>query len=69
MTEQQQRDILNHTFDQLTEFCGKPPIGSVAPWWEVSKETTEMLLEKGILYGKRPVKLYTKTRPLISSSR
>lgn len=51
MNVEQQRDILEHTFKQLTEFCGKPPIGSVAPWWEVSKETTEMLLEKGILYG------------------
>jgi hypothetical protein len=51
MSVDQQRDILEHTFKQLTEFCGKPPVGSVAPWWEVSKEATEMLLEKGILYG------------------
>lgn len=52
MSAEQQRDILEHTFKQLTEFCGgKPPIGSVAPWWEVSKEGTEMLLEKGIQYG------------------
>jgi len=52
MNEQQQRDILEHTYKQLTDFCGKPPKGSVAPWWEVSKETTEMLLEKGISYGR-----------------
>jgi len=51
MSVEQQRDILEHTFKQLTDFCGKPPVGSVAPWWEVSKEATEMLLEKGILYG------------------
>lgn len=52
MSVDQQRDILEHTFRQLTDFCGgKPPIGSVAPWWEVSKEGTDMLLEKGILYG------------------
>lgn len=25
--------------------------GSVAPWWETSKEGTELLLEKGIEYG------------------
>ncbi|WWC71106.1 uncharacterized protein I206_105059 [Kwoniella pini CBS 10737] len=50
MSAEQQRDILEHTFKQLTEFCGKPPVGSVAPWWEVSKEGTEMLLDKGILY-------------------
>jgi hypothetical protein len=51
MSVEQQRDILEHTFAQITEFAGKQPIGSVAPWWEVSKEGTEMLLEKGILYG------------------
>jgi peptidoglycan/xylan/chitin deacetylase (PgdA/CDA1 family) len=52
LSPEQQRDILEHTFQQLTDFCGgKPPVGSVAPWWEVSKETTEMLMEKGIIYG------------------
>ncbi|KAK1926858.1 hypothetical protein DB88DRAFT_475852 [Papiliotrema laurentii] len=50
MNPEQQRYILEHTFKQLTEFCGKPPVGSVAPWWEVSKEGTEMLLDKGIIY-------------------
>lgn len=50
MTVEQQRDILAHTFKQLTDFCGKPPVGSVAPWWEVSKEGTEMLLDVGIRY-------------------
>lgn len=54
MNAEQQRDILEHTFKQLTEFCGKPPVGSVAPWWEVSKEGTEMLLDKGIIYGEYP---------------
>jgi hypothetical protein len=31
----------------LTEFCGKPPRGSVAPWWETSKEGCELLLSYG----------------------
>jgi hypothetical protein len=53
MTIEQQREILEHTHAQLTEFCGgKPPVGSVAPWWEVSKEGTNMLLDFGIRYGK-----------------
>lgn len=52
MSPEQQKEILEHTFKQLTNFCGKPPVGSVAPWWEVSKEGTEMILDKGILYGK-----------------
>ena len=34
----------------LTNFCGKPPRGSVAPWWETSKEGAELLLSYGIEY-------------------
>jgi len=38
----------------LTEFNrGIPPKGSVAPWWEVSAEGTNLLLEQGIEYGER----------------
>jgi len=52
MTVQLQKDILDHTFRILTEFNhGIPPKGSVAPWWETSKEGTSLLLEKGIEYG------------------
>ncbi|RSH77842.1 uncharacterized protein EHS24_002903 [Apiotrichum porosum] len=47
---EQQRDILEHTFDQVTQFLGKPPQGSVAPWWEASAEGIDLLLEKGITY-------------------
>ena len=51
MTLQQQRDILDKTYRMLTDFCGgKPPRGSVAPWWEVSKEATELFMEYGIEY-------------------
>jgi hypothetical protein len=31
MTPEQQRDVLDKSFRLLTEFCGKPPRGSVAP--------------------------------------
>lgn len=51
MTIDQQRDILDHTHALLTAFNhGVPPRGSVAPWWETSREGTELLLEKGIEY-------------------
>ncbi|TIA14643.1 glycoside hydrolase/deacetylase [Aureobasidium pullulans] len=50
MTFEQQKDVLDKTFKMLTEFCGKPPRGSVAPWWETSKEGTELLLSYGIEY-------------------
>ncbi|KAI0782544.1 glycoside hydrolase/deacetylase [Abortiporus biennis] len=51
LTLDQQRDILNHTYELLTAFnSGQPPKGSVAPWWETSKEGTDLLLDKGIEY-------------------
>ena len=50
MTLQQQKDILAKTFQQLTDFVGKPPTGSVAPWWETSEEGADLLLEYGIEY-------------------
>lgn len=56
MTLEQQKDILDYTFDLLTKFNnGTPPKGSVAPWWETSKEGTILLLDKGIEYGERVV--------------
>jgi peptidoglycan/xylan/chitin deacetylase (PgdA/CDA1 family) len=50
MTFEQQRDVLDKTYKMLTEFCGKPPRGSVAPWWETSKEGCDLLLSYGIEY-------------------
>jgi peptidoglycan/xylan/chitin deacetylase (PgdA/CDA1 family) len=32
MTIEQQRAVLDKTMRQITEFAGKPPKGSVAPW-------------------------------------
>lgn len=50
MTFEQQRDVLDKTWKLLTDFSGKPPRGSVAPWWEVSREGTELLLSYGVEY-------------------
>lgn len=50
MTEQQQKDVLDHTFRLITQFTGKLPKGSVAPWWETSEKGVEMLLDYGIEY-------------------
>ena len=42
---------LDKTYKLLTDFCGgKPPKGSVAPWWETSEEGAELLLSYGIEY-------------------
>ncbi|CAG8111268.1 unnamed protein product [Penicillium olsonii] len=50
MSLQQQRDVLDKTYRMLTEFAGKPPRGSVAPWWETSQEGAQLLLDYGIEY-------------------
>lgn len=51
MSIEQQRDVLDKTYKMLTDFCGgKPPRGSVAPWWETSKEGCELLVDRGIIY-------------------
>ena len=51
MTIEQQRIILDKTYRMLTAFNGgKPPRGSVAPWWETSKEGAQLLLDYGIEY-------------------
>jgi len=50
MTIEQQKDVLDKSFKLLTEFCGKPPRGSVAPWWEVSDAGMDLLLSYGIEY-------------------
>jgi hypothetical protein len=58
MTFEQQRDVLDKTYKMLTEFCGKPPRGSVAPWWETSKEGCELLLS----YGEIAYELYMRRK-------
>jgi hypothetical protein len=77
MTLEQQRDILDHTFKLLTDFNhGVPPKGSVAPWWETSKEGTALLLEKGIEYGyyisllisNEVLTLFKQTTPICATS-
>ena len=51
MTVEQQHAILDKTYKDLTKFCGKPPRGSVAPWWEASQEGAELMLKYGVEYG------------------
>ena len=51
MSIEQQHAILDKTYKQLTDFCGKPPRGNVAPWWEASEEGAELMLKYGVEYG------------------
>jgi peptidoglycan/xylan/chitin deacetylase (PgdA/CDA1 family) len=50
MTPAQEEDVLEKCIDLVTKLCGKRPTGYVAPWWEFSPITNELLLKKGFKY-------------------
>ncbi|WP_417255963.1 polysaccharide deacetylase family protein [Celeribacter halophilus] len=50
MTPEQEEAVLDKCIDLITELSGKRPTGYVAPWWEFSNVTNELLLKKGIKY-------------------
>ena len=50
MTPEQEADVLDKTFAQVTKLAGKKPTGYVAPWWEMSPATPHLLMERGIKY-------------------
>lgn len=50
MTEQQERDVMEKSVEVLTNLVGTAPKGYVAPWWEMSARTAELLKEFGFDY-------------------
>jgi peptidoglycan/xylan/chitin deacetylase (PgdA/CDA1 family) len=50
MTPEQEEEVLDKSIDLLTRLSGKRPTGYVAPWWEFSNVTNELLLKKGVKY-------------------
>ncbi|MBW6419194.1 MULTISPECIES: polysaccharide deacetylase family protein [Celeribacter] len=50
MTPEQEEAVLDKCIDLITELSGKRPTGYVAPWWEFSPVSNELLLKKGIKY-------------------
>jgi len=50
MTPKQEEAVLDKSIEVLTRLSGKRPTGYVAPWWEFSPVTAELLQKKGILY-------------------
>ena len=50
MTPEQEEIVLDRCIDVITRLSGKRPTGYVAPWWEFSMVTNELLLKKGIKY-------------------
>src|SRR3982750_63470 len=50
MTPEQEEAVLDKCIDLVTKVTGRRPTGYVAPWWEFSNVTNELLLKKGIKY-------------------
>lgn len=50
MTPKQEEDILLKSIELIKDLTGKKPTGYVAPWWEFSNVTNELLLKHGIKY-------------------
>jgi peptidoglycan-N-acetylglucosamine deacetylase len=50
MTPDQEEAVLDKCIDLVTQLSGRRPTGYVAPWWEFSPVSNELLLKKGIKY-------------------
>jgi peptidoglycan-N-acetylglucosamine deacetylase len=50
MTREQESAVLDRCIELIEKRAGRRPTGYVAPWWEFSPVTNELLLERGITY-------------------
>ncbi|MGY1722127.1 polysaccharide deacetylase family protein [Blastococcus sp. SYSU DS0533] len=50
MSREQEQAVLDRCIALIEERAGRRPTGYVAPWWEFSGVTNELLLERGITY-------------------
>jgi peptidoglycan-N-acetylglucosamine deacetylase len=50
MTPEQEETVLDKCIELVTTLSGRRPTGYVAPWWEFSQVSNELLLKKGIKY-------------------
>jgi peptidoglycan/xylan/chitin deacetylase (PgdA/CDA1 family) len=50
MTPKQEEDVLQRSIEAIANLTGRPPRGYVAPWWEMSSVTAELLLKHGFRY-------------------
>ncbi|CAN5492412.1 polysaccharide deacetylase [soil metagenome] len=50
MTPEQEEEVLVRCMDLIEEFSGKKPVGNVAPWWEASAVSNDLLLKYGYKY-------------------
>ena len=50
MSREQETAVLDRCIELIESRAGRRPTGYVAPWWEFSTVTNELLLERGIKY-------------------
>lgn len=50
MSPQQEADVLGRCVSLIEKFTGSRPKGYVAPWWEMSEYTAQLLLDNGFSY-------------------
>jgi peptidoglycan/xylan/chitin deacetylase (PgdA/CDA1 family) len=50
MTRRQEEDVLKKSIELIEKYSGKKPRGYVAPWWEMSSASVELLLQNGFRY-------------------
>lgn len=50
MSRDQEAAVLDRCIEIITQRTGRRPTGYVAPWWEFSPVTNELLLDRGIKY-------------------
>lgn len=50
MSREQEEAVLDRALDILVSLTEKKPRGYVAPWWEFSPNTAELLLSRGVTY-------------------
>ncbi len=50
MTPEQEEAVMDKSISLIENLCGRRPTGYVAPWWEFSPVSNELLLKKGIKY-------------------
>ncbi|HEY2221147.1 polysaccharide deacetylase [Actinomycetospora sp.] len=50
MSRRQESDVLDYCIQLITDRSGTRPTGYVAPWWEFSGITNELVLDRGLTY-------------------
>jgi peptidoglycan-N-acetylglucosamine deacetylase len=50
MNPEQEAAVLVKSIELIEQFSGRRPTGYVAPWWEFSPVTTQLLLQHGFFY-------------------